>query len=222
MRTLLWAGQETTDMVIKSVQLETVCGITSKLPDNMLPEIAFAGKSNVGKSSLINGIMNRKSLARTSSQPGKTQTINFYNVNEVFYLVDLPGYGYAKANQEVKAQWGKMIERYLHSSKQLKAVFLLIDIRHDPSANDKQMYQWMRHYGFDPIIIATKLDKINRSQIQKQLKAIRVGLEAQKDTIIIPYSSLSKQGREEIYDLLDSILSEDGGIKACGDNPENM
>lgn len=222
MRTLLWAGKETTDMVIKSVQLETVCGITSKLPDNMLPEIAFAGKSNVGKSSLINGIMNRKSLARTSSQPGKTQTINFYNVNEVFYLVDLPGYGYAKANQEVKAQWGKMIERYLHSSKQLKAVFLLIDIRHDPSANDKQMYQWMRHYGFDPIIIATKLDKINRSQIQKQLKAIRVGLEAQKDTIIIPYSSLSKQGREEIYDLLDGILSEDGGIKACGDNPENM
>ena len=222
MRTLLWAGKETTDMVIKSVQLETVCGITSKLPDNMLPEIAFAGKSNVGKSSLINGIMNRKSLARTSSQPGKTQTINFYNVNEVFYLVDLPGYGYAKANQEVKAQWGKMIERYLHSSKRLKAVFLLIDIRHDPSANDKQMYQWMRHYGFDPIIIATKLDKINRSQIQKQLKAIRVGLEAQKDTIIIPYSSLSKQGREEIYDLLDSILSEDGGIKACGDNPENM
>ena len=222
MHTLLWAGKETTDMVIKSVQLETVCGITSKLPDNILPEIAFAGKSNVGKSSLINGIMNRKSLARTSSQPGKTQTINFYNVNEVFYLVDLPGYGYAKANQEVKAQWGKMIERYLHSSKQLKAVFLLIDIRHDPSANDKQMYQWMRHYGFDPIIIATKLDKINRSQIQKQLKAIRVGLEAQKDTIIIPYSSLSKQGREEIYDLLDSILSEDGGIKACGDNPENM
>ena len=222
MRTLLWAGKETTDMVIKSVQLETVCGITSKLPDNMLPEIAFAGKSNVGKSSLINGIMSRKSLARTSSQPGKTQTINLYNVNEVFYLVDLPGYGYAKANQEVKAQWGKMIERYLHSSKQLKAVFLLIDIRHDPSANDKQMYQWMRHYGFDPIIITTKLDKINRSQIQKQLKAIRVGLEAQKDTIIIPYSSLSKQGREEIYDLLDSILSEDGGIKACGDNPENM
>lgn len=222
MRTLLQAGKETTDMVIKSVQLETVCGITSKLPDNTLPEIAFAGKSNVGKSSLINGIMNRKSLARTSSQPGKTQTINFYNVNEVFYLVDLPGYGYAKANQEVKAQWGKMIERYLHSSKQLKAVFLLIDIRHDPSANDKQMYQWMRHYGFDPIIIATKLDKINRSQIQKQLKAIRVGLEAQKDTIIIPYSSLSKQGREEIYDLLDSILSEDGGVKACGDNPENM
>ncbi|MFQ7123855.1 MAG: ribosome biogenesis GTP-binding protein YihA/YsxC [Eisenbergiella sp.] len=192
-------------MVIKSVNLETVCGITSKLPDNTLPEVAFAGKSNVGKSSLINGIMNRKSLARTSSQPGKTQTINFYNVNETFYLVDLPGYGYAKANQQVKAQWGKMIERYLHSSKQLKAVFLLVDIRHDPSANDKQMYQWMRHYGYDPIIIATKLDKINRSQIQKHVKAIRVGLEAEKDTIIIPYSSLSKQGREE-YMSFDRLL----------------
>lgn len=193
-------------MVIKSVNLETVCGITSTLPDNTLPEIAFAGKSNVGKSSLINGIMNRKSLARTSSQPGKTQTINFYNVNETFYLVDLPGYGYAKANQQVKAQWGKMIERYLHNSKQLKAVFLLIDIRHDPSANDKQMYQWMRHYGYHPIIIATKLDKINRSQIQKHVKAIRIGLEAEKDTVVIPYSSLSKQGREEIYELLDRLL----------------
>ena len=209
-------------MVIRNVELETVCGVTSTLPENTLPEFAFAGKSNVGKSSLINALMNRKALARTSSQPGKTQTINFYNINDERYLVDLPGYGYAKVSQEAKEQWGKMIERYLHSSKQLKAVFLLIDIRHDPSANDKQMYQWMRHYGFDPIIIATKLDKINRSQIQKQLKAIRVGLEAQKDTIIIPYSSLSKQGREEIYDLLDSILSEDGGVKACGDNPENM
>ena len=209
-------------MVIKSVQLETVCGITSKLPDNILPEIAFAGKSNVGKSSLINGIMNRKSLARTSSQPGKTQTINFYNVNEVFYLVDLPGYGYAKANQEVKAQWGKMIERYLHSSKQLKAVFLLIDIRHDPSANDKQMYQWILYQGYHPIIIATKMDKLNRSQIPKAVKTVKQGLEAEKDAVVIPFSAQTKQGREEIYDLLDSILSEDGGIKACGDNPENM
>ncbi|MBR2949994.1 MAG: YihA family ribosome biogenesis GTP-binding protein [Lachnospiraceae bacterium] len=195
-------------MVIKQVNLETVCGVTSKFPDNQLPEIAFAGKSNVGKSSLINAIMNRKSLARTSSQPGKTQTVNFYNVNNTFYLVDLPGYGYAKANEAVKAQWGKMIERYLHTSKQLKAVFLLIDIRHDPSANDREMYQWMLHYGYHPIIIATKLDKINRSQIQKQVKAIRVGLEAEKDTIIIPFSATSKQGREEIYDLLDRLLEE--------------
>ena len=191
-------------------------------PRDGLPQIAFAGKSNVGKSSVINKLLLRKNFARVGEAPGKTTHINFFRIDNKIYLVDLPGYGYAKANQEVKAQWGKMIERYLHSSKQLKAVFLLIDIRHDPSANDKQMYQWMRHYGFDPIIIATKLDKINRSQIQKQLKAIRVGLEAQKDTIIIPYSSLSKQGREEIYDLLDSILSEDGGIKACGDHPENM
>ena len=193
-------------MVIKSVQLETVCGITSKLPDNILPEIAFAGKSNVGKSSLINGIMNRKSLARTSSQPGKTQTINFYNVNEVFYLVDLPGYGYAKANQEVKAQWGKMIERYLHSSKQLKAVFLLIDIRHDPSANDKQMYDWVLHNGFSPIIIATKLDKIKGSQVQKQVKAIKQGLQVEKGTLVIPFSAETKQGREEIWSVIEGFL----------------
>ncbi len=196
-------------MVIKSVNLETVCGITSKLPENVLPEIAFAGKSNVGKSSLINAIMNRKSLARTSSQPGKTQTINFYNINETFYLVDLPGYGYARANQQVKAQWGKMIERYLHGSKQLKAVFLLIDIRHDPSANDREMYQWMLHYGYHPIIIATKLDKINRSQTAKQIKAIKDGLQAEKGTIVIPFSALSKQGREEIYDLLDTLFLQE-------------
>lgn len=201
-------------MVIKNVNLETVCGVTSTLPDNTLPEIAFAGKSNVGKSSLINAIMNRKSLARTSSQPGKTQTINFYNVNDAFYLVDLPGYGYAKANEQVKAQWGKMIERYLHGSKQLKAVFLLIDIRHDPSANDREMYQWMLHYGYHPIIIATKLDKINRSQIQKQVKAVKEGLQAEKGTVVIPFSALSKQGREEIYDLLDSLLE---GTEAVSD-----
>lgn len=195
-------------MIIKTVNLETVCGVTSKLPDNTLPEIAFAGKSNVGKSSLINAIMNRKNLARTSSSPGKTQTINFYNVNDTFYLVDLPGYGYAKANEQVKAQWGKMIERYLHTSKQLKAVFLLIDIRHEPSANDREMYQWMCHYGYQPIIIATKLDKINRSQIQKQIKLIKTGLQAKKDVIVMPFSALNKQGREEIYELLDELLLE--------------
>lgn len=120
-------------MIIKQAELETVCGITSKLPENEWPEVAFAGKSNVGKSSLINGLLNRKSLARTSSQPGKTQTINFYKVNGDLYLVDLPGYGYAKVSNDIKAKWGKMIERYLHGSKQLRAVFLLIDIRHDPS-----------------------------------------------------------------------------------------
>ena len=127
-------------MIIKTVELETVCGITSKLPDNTKPEFAFAGKSNVGKSSLINALMNRKAYARTSSQPGKTQTINFYNINDALYYVDLPGYGYAKVAQEVKAKWGKMIENYLHQSPMLKRVFLLIDIRHEPSVNDKTMY----------------------------------------------------------------------------------
>lgn len=195
-------------MIIKNVALETVCGITSKLPVNSRPEVAFAGKSNVGKSSLINALMNRKSLARTSSQPGKTQTINFYNVNDSIYFVDLPGYGYAQANEHVKAQWGKMIENYLYQSKQLKAVFLLIDIRHKPSENDCIMYDWIRSHGFRPIIIATKLDKINRSQVQKQLKLIRETLQVEKDTVIIPFSAATKQGREEIYEIIDRIIEE--------------
>ena len=197
-------------MVIKNVSLETVCGITSRLPDNALMEVAFAGKSNVGKSSLINGLMNRKALARTSAQPGKTQTINVYNVNDQLYFVDLPGYGYAKANEQEKAKWGKMIEDYLHKSKKLRAVFLLIDIRHAPSANDRLMYEWIGRQGYAPIIIATKLDKINRSQIMKQVKLIRDELHAQKETLIIPYSAVTKQGREEIYELLDAYLEEEG------------
>lgn len=195
-------------MIIKNVCLETVCGITSKLPENSYMEFAFAGKSNVGKSSLINGLMNRKSLARTSAQPGKTQTINFYQVNNQLYLVDLPGYGYARANQEVKAAWGKMVENYLHKSKMLKAVFLLIDIRHEPSENDKTMYAWIVEQGFNPVIIATKLDKIKRSQIQKHIQMIRTELQAKPDTIVIPYSAQTKQGREEIYQLLDQYLEE--------------
>lgn len=196
-------------MVIKNVNLETVCGITSKLPDNPHIEFAFAGKSNVGKSSLINGLMNRKSLARTSAQPGKTQTINFYNINDALYFVDLPGYGYAKANEEVKAKWGKMIENYLHKSKKLAAVFLLVDIRHEPSGNDKIMYEWILKQGFEPIIIATKLDKINRSQIQKQVKMIKEGLKVVKGTVVIPYSAQTKQGREEIYELIDSYFEKE-------------
>ena len=193
-------------MIIKSVNLETVCGITSKLPENEHIEFAFAGKSNVGKSSLINGLMNRKALARTSAQPGKTQTINFYNVNDQMYFVDLPGYGYAKVSEQEKAKWGKMIENYLHQSKQLKVVFLLIDIRHEPSGNDRMMYEWILDQGFQPIIIATKLDKINRSQVQKHIKMIKDGLKVVKNTIVIPYSAQTKQGREEIYELLDSYL----------------
>lgn len=193
-------------MKIKNVNLETVCGVTSVLPVNLLPEVAFAGKSNVGKSSLINALMNRKSLARTSGQPGKTQTINYYNINGELYFVDLPGYGYAKVSKEAKEKWGKMIENYLHTSKQLKAVFLLIDIRHEPSANDKNMYDWICHNGFFPIIIATKLDKINRSQIQKNVKIIKETLDVKKDSIIIPFSAVSKQGREAIYETIDQIL----------------
>lgn len=212
-------------MVIKEVNLETVCGITSKFPDNDKIEIAFAGKSNVGKSSLINSLMNRKNLARTSAQPGKTQTVNFYHVScyhewqaeqedgtktkerteGALYFVDLPGYGYARANEEVKAQWGKMIEKYLHTSKMLKVVFLLIDIRHEPSGNDKHMYQWILDQGYEPVIIATKLDKINRSQVQKHVKMLKQGLNVVKDTVVIPFSAETKQGRDEIYAYIDGI-----------------
>lgn len=195
-------------MIIKQAELETVCGITSKLPENAFPEVAFAGKSNVGKSSLINGLMNRKSLARTSSQPGKTQTINFYKVNGDLYLVDLPGYGYAKVSNEIKAKWGRMIENYLHGSKQLKAVFLLVDIRHEPSANDKDMYQWIVAQGYEPVIIATKLDKIKRSQVQKQIKILKEGLKLLPGTQLIPFSAETKQGRDEIWDVICSFVEE--------------
>jgi GTP-binding protein len=194
-------------MVIKEVSLETVCGITSTIPDNQLPEIAFAGKSNVGKSSLINALMNRKSLARTSGQPGKTQTINFYNVNSAMYLVDLPGYGYANVPESERAKWGKMIENYLHKSKQLRAVFLLVDIRHTPGANDKTMYDWIVYQGFQPIIIATKLDKLKRSQVQKALKEVRMGLGMKNEDIVIPFSAQTRQGREEIWDLMEQIYT---------------
>ena len=195
-------------MIIKTVELETVCGITSTLPENTSPEFAFAGKSNVGKSSLINALMNRKAYARTSSQPGKTQTINFYNINDTLYYVDLPGYGYAKVTQEVKAKWGKMIENYLHKSPMLKCVFLLIDIRHEPSVNDKTMYDWVVFNGYQPVIIATKLDKIKRSQVQKHLKMVRQGLGIGQDVTVIPFSAETKQGREEIWALIEEMTGE--------------
>ena len=196
-------------MIIKNVNLETVCGIKSKLPENTLPEFAFAGKSNVGKSSLINALMNRKAYARTSSQPGKTQTINFYRINDDLYYVDLPGYGYAKVSLEEKAKWGRMIENYLNQSAMLKKVFLLADIRHDPSENDKLMYDWIIHNGYQPIIIATKLDKLKRSQVAKQVKQIRQGLGMKKEDILIPFSTETKQGREEIW----AILEEEAELK---------
>lgn len=195
-------------MIIKSAELETVCGITSTLPETEMPEIAFAGKSNVGKSSLINGLLNRKSLARTSSQPGKTQTINYYNINHDLYFVDLPGYGYAQVSVEIRAKWGKMVERYLHTSKQLRLVFLLIDIRHEPSENDCIMYDWIVKNGYEPVIIATKLDKIKRNQIQKNLKIIRQKIQPVEGTIIIPFSAQTKQGKEEILQLIEDRIAE--------------
>ena len=196
-------------MIIRNVELETVCGVTSRLPENILPEFAFAGKSNVGKSSLINALMNRKAYARTSAQPGKTQTINFYHINDAFYYVDLPGYGYARANQEVKAKWGKMIENYLHKSPMLKCVFLLIDIRHDPSENDRLMYQWILDQGYRPVIIATKADKLKRSQIAKHVKMVREGLSMQPEDVLIPFSAETKQGREEIWDYIEKTAAEE-------------
>lgn len=196
-------------MVIKSIDLEIVCGITSTLPETDKIEIAFAGKSNVGKSSLINALMNRKSYARISSQPGKTQTINFYNINDLLYFVDLPGYGYAKVAVSVKEKWGKMIENYLKKSTQLKIIFLLIDIRHEPSQNDKNMYEWIVYNGYHPIIIATKYDKISRSQKEKHIKMIRNGLGVIEGTKIIPFSSLSKEGRDEIWDTIDALFEEE-------------
>ena len=196
-------------MNFQNVEFELAAGRKDQLPKGSLPEIVFSGKSNVGKSSLINALMNRKSLARTSSQPGKTQTINFYNINDEMYLTDLPGYGFAKVSKSEKEKWGKMIERYLHSSKQLRAVFLLIDIRHDPSANDRMMYEWMVYQGFAPIIIATKLDKIKRSQIQKQVKAVKEGLGVRPGTAVIPFSAQTKQGREEIWEIMEQLIRDE-------------
>ena len=212
-------------MIIRKAELETVCGVTSTLPENQLPEFAFAGKSNVGKSSLINGLLNRKSLARTSSQPGKTQTINFYNINDALYFVDLPGYGYAKVSVEVKAKWGKMIERYLKRSRTLQSVFLLIDIRHEPSANDRMMYDWIVENGYRPVVIATKLDKIKRSQVQKHVKMLRQGLGMEKSDVLIPFSAETKQGRDEIWALIEAEIAGEpeevpGQIQEAGEPAE--
>lgn len=192
-------------MVIKNVSLDIVCGITSKIPDTGRPEVAFAGKSNVGKSSLINGLMNRKALARTSAQPGKTQTINFYNINEQLYFVDLPGYGYAKVSPEMVKKWGKMIDGYLENSKVLRLVFLLVDIRHKPNKNDKQMYDWCINYGFNPIIIATKEDKVKRSQKANLIKEIKNALGVIEGTPVIPFSAVSKSGRDDIWEYIDMV-----------------
>lgn len=195
--------------VIRNAELVTVCGITSSLPEHLLPEVAFAGKSNVGKSSLLNALLNRKALARTSSQPGKTQTINFYEVNHALYLVDLPGYGYAKVSQQLREKWGAMIERYLKTSRQLRRVFLLIDIRHTPSANDRLMYEWVCSCGYEPVIVATKLDKISRGQTERQLKEIRQTLGTKPETRVLAFSAETKQGVEALWQLILEQLPEE-------------
>lgn len=199
-------------LTVKKAELETVCGITSKLPENRFPEFAFAGKSNVGKSSLINALMQRKSLARTSATPGKTQTINFYNVNDAFYLVDLPGYGFTKANESVRAKWGQMVERYLKKSKQLQKVFLLVDMRHKPTGDDCMMYDWIIHNGFHPVVVATKYDKLKKNEIPKAKKLIRETLSMGEEDILIPFSAETKFGREEIYRLLETAPSDQENI----------
>ena len=196
-------------MVIKQVTLETVCGITSTLPKNTLPEVAFAGRSNVGKSSLINALMKRKSLARTSAQPGKTQTINFYNINGEIYLVDLPGYGYARVSEAERQRWGEMIERYLDESEMLRAVFLLVDIRHAPSQNDLQMYEWIDYMGYQPIVVATKADKLTRQQVPRQMNMLRQAFGAAEDDVFIPFSSVTKEGLEDLWDLMDQVIENE-------------
>ena len=196
------------NFVVKKVSLETVCGITSKIPANEHPEFAFAGKSNVGKSSLINAIINRKAFARTSAQPGKTQTIIFYNVNDDFYLVDLPGYGYTRIAESVKADWGKMVERYLKKSSMLIKVFLLVDMRHKPTEDDRLMYDWIVSQGFAPVIIATKSDKLKKNEKPKALKLIRDTFGLPADGVIIPFSAIDKNGLNDIYAVIDSEKSE--------------
>ncbi len=193
-------------MVIKNAELAVVCGITSKFPDHNNPEIAFAGRSNVGKSSLINGLLNRKNLARTSSTPGKTITINFYLVNKEFFFVDLPGYGYAKAARTERAKWGKMIEKYLNNRPNLKSVFLLVDSRIPPTADDQHMFNWIVEAGFEPVVIATKTDKLSKNQTIRSLGIIRKTLGASQDVKILPFSALKRTGREEILELIGSII----------------
>ena len=193
-------------MEVRNVSLAAVGVKMSQYPTDGKPEVAFVGKSNVGKSTLINAMVGRKALARTSSQPGKTRTINFYDVENIMYIVDVPGYGYAKAPKTEIEKWGKMIEEYLQEREELKSIVMLIDIRHEPGANDRMMYDWLKHYGYDIIIAATKSDKIKRSQIQKNLSVIRKALNLEKDDILIPFSGPEKNGVKELWDAIENVV----------------
>lgn len=196
-------------MIIRKAEIIMTAVKKEQYPATVVPEIAFAGKSNVGKSSMINALLNRKSLARTSSQPGKTQTINFYNINDILNFVDLPGYGYAKVSKTEKDKWGSMIDTYLHNRTQLREVFLLVDIRHEPSQNDIQMYNWIKACGYKGYVIASKADKLSRQQQIKSVAAIKKTLEIKENGLVFPFSATSKAGVEEIWDLFENVL----GIK---------
>ncbi len=186
-------------MNVNNVFLDKIGTRFEHYPDNGMMEIAFVGKSNVGKSSLINTLVSRKAIARTSSTPGKTRTINFYNVENKLYFVDLPGYGYAKLSRSESEKWGKMVEKYLGRREELKAIVLLIDIRHEVGKNDLQMYEWLKYYGHKTIVVCTKSDKVAKNKLQSHLKTIRKGLDLAEGDIILPFSSLKKQGREELW-----------------------
>lgn len=213
-------------MRVKEAALDTVCGFTSTLPVFEEPEIAFAGRSNVGKSSLINVLMNRKRLARVGETPGKTRTVNFYRVragvkdggmaetDRSFFLVDLPGYGYASVSKDEKAKWGQLIEKYLNTSGSLRVVFLLVDIRHEPNANDLQMHDWIAASGFSPVIVGTKADKIKRSQLAKQVKMLRQTLQVPEKVPVIPFSAQTRQGADEILGIIERTIAEDGEEEA--------
>ena len=192
-------------MIVNNVELESVAVEKKGFPASGLPEIAFAGRSNVGKSSLINAMINRKALARTSQHPGKTRTINFYNVENKLYFVDLPGYGYAKASKEESGKWGKMIEAYLLERTQLKAIALLLDIRHPPTENDKIMFDFISFYNYDIIIAATKSDKVTRNRLPSHIAQIRKTLNLDKE-IVIPFSSETKQGRDELWETIEKMV----------------
>lgn len=193
-------------MKVNNVSLAAVAVKKEQYPADNKPEIAFAGKSNVGKSSLINSMVYRKAIARTSQNPGKTRTINFYDIENMLYLVDLPGYGYAKAPKTEIAKWGRMIENYLLKREQLRAIIMLVDIRHEPGENDLMMYDWLRHYGHNIIIVATKSDKIKRSQLQKHMAMLKRAFQLEKEDIIIPFSSETKNGRDELWQIIEEII----------------
>ncbi|WP_054706869.1 ribosome biogenesis GTP-binding protein YihA/YsxC [Bacillus sp. JCM 19041] len=193
-------------MKVTKADLEHVAVKPEQYPKSQFPELALAGRSNVGKSSFINKMLNRKGLARTSGQPGKTQTLNFYEINERLYFVDVPGYGYAKVSKTERAAWGRMIEEYLSEREQLKAVLQLVDIRHKPSEDDQLMYDWMKHFGIPVILVATKADKLTKSKAQKQLSVIAKSLNKDPNDPLLLFSSETGQGKDEAWRTILSHL----------------